>query len=486
MTISRRRKRQLLVWAIAAAGTAYATVGVGSWKYAFVGDEGAFYSHAVWLAEEKKLRVNPFHMVGVYQQHRVLESYIQAIFLFVLGSSVAVWKFSGVAMIFPSVIYMHRLTRRLCGRNAALIAATLLAFSKYLCGFFKIGYTHPLCFALFIISLCFAVELLFAPTKKNGAKFGAALGLSFYAYIGPLFPFFLCPVVLALLVRKRARAIVPLLTGAAVCLAIVSLAFFSTPKESWLTALKKTSASPEYEGRKQMWINVGRNFKVTHVNSDYNYNHYVDGPYVDSVTRWAAALGALICLVRFRRKIGLLLPLWALMCVGLGVTNPYWYTPTTRGFFLVPYAVLFAAIGLEAVRKLLGKFGTRLVIPIALAAAIGLNIYQAQIGLFKRQGHPRMSLILKELTDRNQREMKIGLFYSQRYNFDEGNFRGLLKTRKIAEDRLAVYRDIDAARETDCDVMVVFEKDAIFGGRNCEETLKIAKPGVKVVPIEGR
>ena len=74
------------VMLIAATGTCYALFGVMSWKFSMVGDEWPFFEYARMIVERRML-VNPFGLNGVYGIHRVLESYSQAIFLWLLGSS---------------------------------------------------------------------------------------------------------------------------------------------------------------------------------------------------------------------------------------------------------------------------------------------------------------------------------------------------------------------------------------------------------------
>ncbi|MBD3309350.1 hypothetical protein GF339_23335 [candidate division KSB3 bacterium] len=453
-------RKFLVVGLIATCGTACALVGMTSWKFAAVGDELPFFYFAKRIAEQHLL-VNPLGMYGVYGEHQVLGSYVQAIFLVLFGSQYAVWKFSGVIVLLPSVIFLYLFVRPLYGRNPALISALLLAFSKYLCNFFKIGYIHSLCLFLLVFCLYLAGELLRVPTRAKAIKLGIGLGISFFVVIGPVFPFLLLPFGVALLHRKGRQAIPLLAIVALVLLAFISIGLLTTPADQRWGGLTKTSVHREFDSKAQVLINIGRNFLLFWQNFDYLYNHFVEGPYLDLISRWAALFGIVLCLLAFRQTQGLLLFLWIMLCLGIGISNPYWYTPSTRGIFFIPYGVIFASLGLEFLRRNLRRFGVRWVLPLVLVAIIGLNIYEAHIGIFRKAGYSRTALILRELVQSTPQEEALLLVHSPGYQFDVRHVLQRLPFFGIPASRFAHTHQLPEACATHREKLIAFTDDPI-------------------------
>jgi hypothetical protein len=451
---------ELLVVFIAFLGTVYAFIGITSWKFSIVGDEWSCFTYARGLAE-RNLLVNPFNLHGVHGEQPVLESYYQAIFLFLFRGNFAAWKASNMVLLFPSVIFLYKFVRNLYGKNPALISAILLAFSKYLCNIFKVGNPHCLGFLLFILCLYFSTELLAAPTSKNALKLGISLGLSFFAYVGPIFSFFLIPFLVPFLRRHGKQAVKPISVIFLVFLAFVIIGLGTTPMAQWSGMVTKTPLKREFSSNIQFLLNIKNNFLLFFENFDYFYNHFVEGPYLDVISRWAAFVGIIFCVFSLRRKEGLLLFLWIFLCVGIGLTNPYWYTPSTRGIFFIPYGVTFAGIGLEFLRRGLRKAGAGFIVP-AIIIAIVLNVYEAQIGVFKRIGYTRTALIMKELSQKPQKDVSILVYHSTRFRFDPQHVYHLMDVYKIPPSRFTITTKRDEMCNTHCDMVIVFKDDPIF------------------------
>jgi len=478
-----RDQVQILVVFIAFLGTLYSLVGITSWRFSIVGDEWACFTYARGIAEQRLL-VNPFGLHGVYGQQQVLESYYQAIFLFLFKGNYAAWKASNMVLLFPSVIFLYKFVRKLHGKNPALIAALLLAFSKYLSNIFKVGNPHCLGFFLLILCLYFSTELLFTPTKKNALKLGISLGLSFFAYVGPIFLFFLIPFIVALFRRHKTQAIKPIVIVGLMFLAFVIIGFGTTPVAQWSGIVTKTPLNQEFNSNAQVLINIGRNFLLFFTNFDYMYNHFVEGPYLDLISRWAAFAGIILCVFSFWRKEGLLLFLWIFLCVGIGITNPYRYTPSTRGIFFIPYGVAFAGIGLEFLRRKLSKFGLRFAIPIVVAIAIALNIYEAQIGVFKRVGYSNTALIMRELTQ-SQKDTSILVFHSNALRIDPQHVYHLMSVYNIPTSRFKLTRQLDEACNTLRNTVVVFRDDPIFNQQGLHDLCPDFDKDILVRMIQG-
>lgn len=469
---------------IAFLGTMYSLIGITSWRFSVVGDEWACFLYAKKIAEQRLL-VNPFGLRGVYGQQQVLESYYQAIFLFLFNGNYAAWKASNIVLLFPSVVFLYKFVRKLYGKNPALIVALLLAFSKYLGNIFKVGNPHCLGFFLLILCLYFSSELLCTPAKKNALKLGISLGLSFFAYVGPIFSFFLLPFSVPFFRRHGKQAFINSITIVIlVFLLFAALGFGTTPAAQWSGMVTKTPLKREFTSNIQFLINIGRNFLLFFDNFDYIYNHFVEGPYLDVISRWAAFVGIILSVVSFRRKEGLLLFLWIVLCGGIGVTNPYRYTPSTRGIFFIPYGVTFAGIGLEFLRRKLSKFGLWFAIPIAVAIAIALNIYEAQIGVFKRVGYSHTALIMRELTQ-SQKDTSILVLHSKAFRFDPQHVYHLMSVYNIPASRFKLSTQLDEMCHTRRDTVVVFKDDPIFHHQGFHDLCPGFNKDIRIKMIQG-
>jgi hypothetical protein len=480
-----RYRTQILVVFIAFLGTAYSFIGITSWKFSVVGDEWACFTYARGIARQHLL-VNPFGLHGVYGQQQVLESYYQAIFLFLFGGHYTAWKAANMVTLFPSVIVLYTFVQKLYGKNAAVIAALLLAFSKYLCNIFKVGNPHCLGFFLFILCVYFASELLFALTLKNALKLGIGLGLSFFVYMGPIFSFFLIPFFLAIFRRHKTQALKPICVVGLVFLGFVIIGLGTTPIAQWSSIATKSSLNREFDSNIQIVLNVAHNFLLFFDNFDYLYNHFVAGPYLDVISRWAALIGIILCAFAFHRKEGLLLFLWVFLCVGIGLTNPYRYTPSTRGIFFIPYGVTFAGIGLEFLRRKLGTVGSRVIIPIGVVIAITLNIYEAQIGVFKKVGYTRTALIMRELSQPHQYNTSIMVYHSNKYCcFDPQHVTNLMSVYGIPMSRFKVTTRFDDVCTTRCDVVIIFKDDPVFRQQSLSDRCPDLHKRVSIKVIQG-
>ncbi len=481
----RKHRTFLFVVLIAFLGTAYSMIGLTSWKVAMVGDEWACFLYAKGIADQK-LRVNPFGLHGVYGEQQVLESYYQAIVMFLFGKTLAVWKLSNMILLFPSLIFLYKFVRKLYGRNPALIAAILMTFSKYLTNIFKIGNPHCLGFFLLILCLYFSSELLFTPTTGNAITLGIALGLSFYAYVGPIFSFFLLPFVIPFFRRHGKSGIKPVLAIILVFLGIVVIGFATTPKQHWMEIVTKTPLQREFGSYNQLLINIGQNFVLFFKNYDYFYNHFVVGPYLDIISRWAAFTGIILSLVSFWKKKGVLLGLWISLCIGIGITNPYHYTPSTRGIFFIPYGVMFAGIGLDFLRRTFKKWGATYFVAILILVAIGLNIYEAHVGVFKKAGFSYTALIIKELLKAEQQSASILLYFSEDHRFDSQHVYHLMDVHGIEPDRFTMTPHIFAVYERKFSKLLVFKHDHTFWKQEGSKIqVVLQKEGIPMIVLDG-
>lgn len=406
------------------AAVIYYAWDINSWKFAFVGDEWQFYTAARAIAD-KNLLVNPFDIHGVYGFNSVLGSVYQALFIKLLGANNAAWRFSNIILIVPISIFFYLWMRDRFDRRTALISTLMLQASSFIANYLKIGYVNAQAFALFIVALSLAGRCGKHLTLRNAGWLGAVLGVSFYIYIGPLFPLLVAPYLLPL-VRERRFTRQELLKAGGLCLALY-LAIALPGILSLLGAngpASKTIFAREYSDNSQTAINVFHDFLLFYQSFDYIYNHFIAGPYLDLLSRALAAAGtliALIALVRFRSERYLYLLLtYALAAVVIGVTSPYAYAATTRGIFFIPFGAAFAGIALARLTRWLSV--PRLA--YALVAVIWLaNIYQSQVGVFQATGYPATGLLIKSLRDaQRQGQHRVVLVLSADYPYRNAGY----------------------------------------------------------------
>jgi hypothetical protein len=453
--------REILVLFVAILGTVLASWDIMSWKFSCVGDEWAYFSMAQYIAL-KKLLVNPLAFNGVYGTERVLVSYVQAMFLFFFGNNFFVWKLSGTIFLVPCVIYFYKFMNGLFGKNLAVVGAVLMAFSKYYCNFFKIGYSHPFCMFLFILCSYFAAQLITQRNLKMAILLGIGLGVSFFSYIGPLFPFFFIPYIFILVRRLGKGAIRLIAVVGGIFFLFILVGLLTSPMNQWGGALVKISLHREFTDPKQFWINVYRNFLLYFNNFDYFYNHYVDGAYLDLVTRALAFVGIGLAIFRIRKNEGLLLFLWVFLCVGLGLSNPYWYAPSTRGIFFIPYGIAFACLGFDFLKKRLEFIKAQHVMPLLIIVAILLNIYETRVGCFKRRGYSRTAIILREALDKKRGDEPVIVYHSPNYQYGPENLYRLLSVHNIAPNDVQFVFDLKSACQMKYAKLIVFKDDPVI------------------------
>ena len=465
----------LLVMSTGAA-FAYYLWGVDSWRFSFVGDEWPFYALAESIAA-RHLLVNPFDMHGVYGFNGMLGSVYQASFLLIFGDTNFAWRLSSVILIVPTSLFFYLWMRNGFGRETALLATLLLQASAFVANYLKIGYVNGQALPLLVLCLYLTSRCARRPNVKNALWLGIALGVSFYIYVGPLYPLFIAPSLLPLVAALRARRLTwrALLGPAEVCVAcylalllpgLISLA-------SGTSAASKTSVAREYSNNWQMLVNVGHDFLLFYANYDYFYNHFITGPYLDAISRSFATLGIVVALVavvwrrsRFRLASLELLLTYLLVAVVIGVTSPYAYAATTRGIVFIPFGAAFGGIGLAALGSWLRSLRIPyLVIPHPLRAAYvayilallvcviwATNIYQSQVGVFQQTGYSATGLLLETIQQAHQRhERRVVLLLSPQFpypNYYYDQLPVLQQAYGVQDVSFAVETPLQAAQST--------------------------------------
>jgi 4-amino-4-deoxy-L-arabinose transferase-like glycosyltransferase len=372
--------------------------GINSWKFSFVGDEWAFYGFAQEIANNNLL-INPFGINGVYGENRILGSWYQAVFIKIFGDSNFAWRLSNIVLIFPLSFFFYRFTRIYFSKKIAFFSLILMQFSFYLLNFFKIGYLNSQALVLLVLCCYLSAVAGKKATFKNIVLLGLSLGVSFYVYIGPLFPLLIWPFLLPLFDFKNNRRQKTLKAfGLLALIYLLSITPAIIELSSWGGAIKKTVLAKEFSDNTQILLNIFHNFLLFYKNYDYFYNHFIAGPYLDVVTRILALIGTgnIILKIKIKKYFYLLLS-YISTCIVFGATSPYSYSPATRGIFFLPFGFLFAGIGLNFLLKFLKPKKMALLFIFVLITVI--NIYQSQIGVFKKVGYTATSLILKEILE---------------------------------------------------------------------------------------
>lgn len=417
--ISTKDHRIILIFTTCVA-LIYYSWDMTSWKYVTVGDDFPFYVYAKSIVEHYFL-VNPFSFYGVYHQNTLLSSVYQAVFLQFFGINNFAWRFSNIVLIIPITIFFYKWIKALFSPQIALLSTIILQCSFYLANFFKVGKNMPQALTLLIICCFLATRCAQKPSKKNFFLLGVFLGLSFYIYIGPIFPLIIWPLLLPLLWEKNHKRIFLnfffLLFGYVLLLipALLQLPLLAGPAG-------KTFLSREYKDFWHVFVNIKNNFFLFYRNFDYVYNHYVAGPYLDIVSRILAFCGTMYVLFNIRKQpFWILILTYALTCIVIGVTSPYAYAPTTRGIFFLPFGALFAGIALNAIRKKVFK----IYIFMTLWLIFMVNVYLSQIGVFDIVGHSGTATVFKVLREAKQQNntqqhfllISDGNRYNYRYRY---------------------------------------------------------------------
>ena len=378
-----------------------------SLDFSYIGDEWAFY-HA---AESLALGTSSWPWLsldGVYSEFPVLGSVYQSLFLRAFGINAWAWKLSSIAVIVPLGVFFWLFLQRLFSPALALAGLLLLDTSFYLFRFFQIGYINNPSLLFLVILLSIVVRLEWDDPRRlrvQLAVLGACSGLSWYFYLGKLFPL-LIGVFLAWRLRRLPwrRLGASLGTFGAPVVVLVGASLWATPDHSLSRATSKTSLQREFTDNAQLARNVSHGWRNQwHTEKPSHYlptNAYLDRLSALAATLGLAALSLQVLAPRrfaSRRtsaprtsaprisdvdaRLADVWVLWLGLTLAIGLSSPYSYPPTTRGIHYVPFYLCFA---LHAARLLLlwsarrpprTRILTRGVLGCGLAGALWLNLY---------------------------------------------------------------------------------------------------------------
>ncbi|HVA96052.1 MAG TPA: glycosyltransferase family 39 protein [Candidatus Acidoferrales bacterium] len=391
--------------------------GINSWKFSFVGDEWPFYVYALNFTVHPH-PLNPLSFSGVYGTHSPLASMYQVLFMELFGINNVAWRLSNIVLIFPLSFFFYRWIKLSFNKQTAVLATILMQCSFFLANFFKIGYDNPQSLTLLIICFYLAATFGKSPTKKLGLLLGGILGISFYMYFGAAFPLFIWPYFLPLRNQIRNKA-----TRKAIQSLIITYLLLLCPLIFQIPALLNVRDALGQPGSFHLKSNIIYDFLLFYKNHDYYYNHFITGPYLDSISQVFCVIGTILVLFRVRHQPYLFFLLsYISTVIFIGSTSADGSSPVTRGLFLLPFGFFFAGLGLNTLRETIkGRVISFAFCWILILAIATLNVYQSQISIFAGNtiDYTGMSLILHSLQQNQTAHKEVIIVLSPELNINQ-------------------------------------------------------------------
>lgn len=313
------------------------------WRYAFIGDEGAFFDTAKLI--DRGVTLNLFSQVGTYGDHPLAGSAYQAMVMKVFGFNYFGWKMASLLIIVAAIPPFYFLLRTLLGPRPAVFGTVLLSASHYLFAYAHTGYDSV--FAVLPVVLAFAV---FYSGLRRGSSFlllasGIVSGLGFYTFYSSRAAI----VILALFVftlgwrRWRPGLVLPVSLG---FLLAVGPMFAVDGKEVIRGMLGQSVDLVNEPLVKHILENVPRSLFAFNFNPDQG--HYTAGALMDAVSGTLAMLGLFYALFRVGSAPYRFLVAWfAVSLVATGLFSPYDRVALTRLQIVLPVMAAFAGLAIH-------------------------------------------------------------------------------------------------------------------------------------------
>jgi hypothetical protein len=384
------RRVRPIFWVVSLALVLY-TLNINAWWFASVGDEYAFLGVARRILELRSLSFIGSHLFDgqtVYGTHPFISTLIQVIFLKLFGVGGFGWRFSNLYLSALAVGLFYLFFKAFVPRRIALLAALFLACSHFLMSFGKIGYNNLQ--ALFAMSLALAASAWAVQTRRQLAyvSLGLAVGFCFYVfpaalYIVPL-PFFL--ILLYDPPTSKEAAVRWGLVLVSVFLFLSPL--FFQPAYWWQSKQQGTflSNAQLMSNPAALIQNLGSNLLYALLSFLYTVeeSHFVAVSYVDPLSAALVAIGIAYLLrsIAKNRFVFFWLAGFGAVLFLAGASHGGHHATATRMFLLLPFLVLFAAVGLSWVAnrwQTLFKGSTQAagLVSLLVLLVIALNLYQA-------------------------------------------------------------------------------------------------------------
>ena len=432
-----------------------------SWRYAFIGDEYAFFDFAnnIINAASRPYLLSP---MGAYDVHPVFATYVQVATITLFGNDIYGWRISESLAVMLAALPLYVILRTWVSREAALLALVVFLASQHLLGITKVGYTYS---QLFVPLLGGLALMLLALRRRSLLGFflsGCAAAFAFYTFAFGI-PFIVLPVMLFGLscaaprvpsanpqggpqppFRLRlAQWLQPVIFPAAAL--IVGIGLTAMPSLSDPRALERiaghTVAHSEVRGGNNLTDQVIPNFlyTLTASLSFQGHSHYVDAAHLDPLSSLLLLIGAAVLIVSARRsRVALwLLAAFLLVCLFTGGFAPYPYPPIARTYILIPFYALFAAFGISQLFAWLrSSRAARFALPIwiiLMLAIPALNFYQFFVLTDRHNPQERVAMVVREFQTRPSDQI---VYVVERPSFNFSAARMVLRAYHLNPDRM--------------------------------------------------
>jgi len=362
---------------------------------------GLWYDEGLNGAEA--LQIAAKHQVVLWSDsgdgYPTLYLYLLAATLKLFGTSLFAMRLLPVAAGTGAVVMVYLLGRRLLGTPAALVAAALMASSRYAATFSRISWEAslvPLIEAAAVYCLVRGIE---SARRAWFVAAGALLATGLYTYVAfrivPVVVLFLLAYV-ALSQRKLLRRSAPHLLVLAVAFAVVVTplaGFTAVYPDRVLQRTRKVSVFHDMEERgvyQPLRHNVVATVRMMNVAGDANGRANIPhAPMLDPVTGALLVLGLAAAAASWRDWRHGALAGWFVLALVPGALSLERGNPSaTRDIAVLAPLFLLAGGGLDVVRRALslsagGRAAFVIIAVAAVAGAAGVNWYDT----FERQAH---------------------------------------------------------------------------------------------------
>lgn len=404
--------------AVTAGATALYSFDLESYRYAFIGDEFAFFGVARDIVHGAVRWDNVFSEDGIWGYQPRLSSAYQALVMRLLGASNFGWRFSSVLAAALCLVPCYVFLKLEVSARAAVFGTLALGLSHFAITFAHIGYNNN-----HVLLPTIACLALLAVAARSGAGLGfflggVAAGLGFYTFYTSRLAVLFAILFFALhLLKRPRRPWLPFVACFALGFALTVAPTLAEP-ERFLGNLRQQSvfAPPEGGGPAPCWscvtpqqeARIKRNTVLTLL-SPVHYeasSHFVSGTMVDAVTSSLFTVGLAAALMMATRGpiFPFLTGMFVISALVLGVSTPYDTPPATRMLFLVLPTCLWAALGADRLLALLPPAGQRKRrVLLGLAGLVtlmaGLNLHRVYVASPRDNGVHTQALVVRYLQD---------------------------------------------------------------------------------------
>lgn len=322
-----------------------------TWRYAAIGDEGAFYDFASRVLHGQPL--NWFSQRGPYDQHPILSSAYQALSLRVFGDSLFGWKMASVVAVVLTLPVFYWLLREMSGARVAIFGTLFLAASHYLFAYAHTGYDNI--FTLFPTVAALACAVAGMRRGNYTLLFAAGLfaGMGFYTYYSSRAAIGIVGLAMLFMGRRHFRLDAYAVVGAG--FVMFALPIFATDRWLVIDEMFNRSATVTKDPlMERMYESLGRTFL------SFNFNpaniHYTAGPLMDGISVTFAMAGLVYAFARLNEYGSRVLIAWLIIAGTVaGLMSEYDFVSISRMHYALPPMAAFAGIAADRLMASLGR-----------------------------------------------------------------------------------------------------------------------------------